>query len=304
MKCVFVLGPTATGKSQLAIELAQKHNGHIVNIDSVQLYKGLEIGSAAPTSDDLKKVPHHLFSYVTAPTEMTAGQYIRDFYQLMEKLKPNTNLFIVGGTGFYIQALEKGMFNLPEVTTEIKQQVLDDLDRYGADKLYVELKDFDAETVIHPNDHYRLGRALEIKRAFNKKMSDFQNANNKDALPFPYLKIGLNFSSDDKEKMRARVKNRIQQMIKNGLIAETKSFLDCGFDQWTPLSSVGYIETVQYLKNEITLEQLEPAITLSTMQLIKKQRNWFKRDPTVLWSDLFRSDTSIIEKQVADFFGL
>ena len=301
MKCVFVIGPTATGKSQLAIELAEKHSGHIVNIDSVQFFKGLEIGSAAPLVDDLKKVPHHLFSYVAAPTEMTAGQYIRDFYQQISKLKPNTNLFIVGGTGFYIQALEKGMFNLPEISNEIKQQVLDDLEKHGPEKLYLELKNFDAESVVHLNDHYRLGRALEIKRAFNKKMSDFQNENNKDALPFPYLKIGLNFSTDDKEKMRTRVKNRIQQMIKNGLIEETKSFLDCGFDQWAPLSSVGYLETVQYLKNEITLEQLEPAITLSTMQLIKKQRNWFKRDPTILWSDIFQSDTRVVENEVEKF---
>ena len=301
MKCVFVLGPTATGKSQLAIELAQKHNGEIINIDSVQFYKGLEIGSAAPTKSDLEKVPHHLFSYITAPTEMTAGQYIRDFYQLIQKIKPDTNLFIVGGTGFYIQALEKGMFNLPEVTNEIKQQVLDDLDQHGADKLYDELKNFDAETVVHPNDHYRLGRALEIKRAFNKKMSDFQNTNNKDALPFPSIKVGLSFSTDDKEKMQSRVQKRTRQMIKDGLIEETKSFLDQGFDQWAPISSVGYLETVQYLKNEITLEQLEPAITQSTMQLIKKQRTWFKRDLSILWSDIFQSDTLVLENEVEKF---
>ncbi len=301
MKCVFVLGPTATGKSQLAIELAEKHNGQIINIDSVQFYKGLEIGSAAPNQSDLKKVPHHLFSYAAAPVEMTAGQYLRDFYQLIAKLKPNTNLFIVGGTGFYIQALEKGMFNLPEVSNEIKQQVLDDLDQHGPEKLYEELKNFDSETVLHPNDHYRIGRALEIKRAFNKKMSDFQNTHNKDALPFPYIKIGLSFSADNKEKMLERVKKRIDQMIKNGLIEETKSFLDQGIEKWAPLSSVGYLETVQYLKKEITLEQLEPAITQSTMQLIKKQKNWFKRDPTILWSDIFQSDTRELENQVEKF---
>lgn len=301
MRCVFVLGPTATGKSQLAVELAQKHHGQIINIDSVQFYKGLEIGSAAPSKDDLKKIPHHLYSYVNAPTEMTAGQYIRDFYQLTEKLKPNTNLFIVGGTGFYIQALEKGMFNLPEVTHEIKQQVLDDLDRHGADKLYEELKNFDTETVVHPNDHYRLGRALEIKRAFNKKMSDFQNVVNKDALPYPYLKIGLGFSTDDKEKMQHRVKTRTEQMIKNGLLEETRTILDQGHEKWAPLSSVGYLEAVQYLKNEITQAQLEPAITQSTMQLIKKQRTWFKRDPSILWSDIFRMDINKIENDVKKF---
>ncbi len=301
MKCVFVLGPTATGKSQLAIELAEKHNGQIINIDSVQFYKGLEIGSAAPSKDDLQKVPHHLFSYTAAPQEMTAGQYIRDFYQLIEKTKPNTNLFIVGGTGFYIQALEKGMFNLPEVTSEIKQQVLDDLDQHGPEKLFQELKDFDAETLIHPNDHYRLGRASEIKRAFNKKMSDFQNTNNKDALPFPCIKIGLGFSTDDKEKMQDRVQKRTQQMIKDGLIEETKTILAQGHEKWAPLSSVGYLETVQYLKNVITLEQLEPAITQSTMQLIKKQRTWFKRDPSILWSDIFRSETDIVENEVEKF---
>ena len=108
-KVIFVVGPTASGKSALAMQLAKKFNGSIINIDSVQFYEGLIVGSAAPSEEEKKQVPHYLFSYVKAPDEMTAGQYIRDFYELIESGKVTSPLFVVGVTGFYVQSLEKGM---------------------------------------------------------------------------------------------------------------------------------------------------------------------------------------------------
>lgn len=303
-KVIFVVGPTASGKSQLAMQLAKKFNGSIINIDSVQFYEGLIVGSAAPSEDEKKQVPHYLFSYVKAPQEMTAGQYIRDFYELIESGKAISPLFVVGGTGFYVQALEKGMYDLPEVSEEIKKEVLSDFETFGAEKMFAELKSFDPETELHPNDHYRVGRALEVKRAFNLKMSEFKNAaasENKNKLPYASMKIGLTFETNDKEKFTNRVYQRTLKMLDEGIIEETKHFLNEGFTSWAPLSSVGYHETKEYLQGRIKREELPQAITQATMKLVKKQKTWFKRDEAILWSDVFTSDYQTIEGKVQDF---
>ena len=303
-KAIFVVGPTAAGKSDLALELAIRFGGSIVNIDSVQFYKGLEIGSAAPSVDDLKKVPHYLYSYLQAPVEQTAGQYLRDFYQLVETQSLKWPIFIVGGTGFYIQALEKGMYDLPEVSPEIKQAILAEYAEGRSEALYQELKEFDPETDLHFNDHYRVGRALEIKRAFNLKMSEFkkkQEDSNKSQFRFPYIKIGQTFHSDQKELFITRVEQRTQKMLDQGIVEEVDYFLKQGFKDWSPLSSVGLNEVKQYLLGELPQQNLKPMIVQSTMQLVKKQKTWFKRDASILWSDVFSSDRSQIYRRVQDF---
>lgn len=304
IKVIFIVGPTASGKSSLALHLAKKFSGQIINIDSVQFYKGLEIGSAAPCANDLSQVPHHLYGYVSVPTEMTAGQYIRDFYQLIENKKLSGPLFIVGGTGFYIQALEKGMYDLPEVDLEIKKNVLDDFQVLGSEKMFNELKKFDPETTLHVNDVYRVGRALEIKRAFNLKMSEFKNKNhldNKNKLPFPSLKIGMTFDSKDKLLFQNQVHQRSLKMIEQGIVDEVQNFVSQGYEHWAPLHSVGYCETLMFLKNQISFAELPEAITRATMKLVKKQKTWFKKDPSILWSDVFQPNRPRLENQIQDF---
>ncbi len=293
-KIIFVTGSTASGKSQWAIELAKKYNGSIVNIDSIQFYEKLIIGSAAPTEIEKIQTPHYLYNYVPAPNEMTAGEFLRDFYKLLERKDLQFPLFVVGGTGFYIQALEKGMYNIPEVSQELKQQIENEITKFGNEKAYNELIEFDPESKIHINDAYRIGRALEIKRAFGKTMfqlkSDFEK-NNKFNLKLPYLKIGKLLN---KEILFKNVTARTHKMLSAGLIQEVEPLLNQGLHQWAPLQSVGYFEVVQYLQNKMPKENLNAEIIQSTMQLIKKQKTWFKRDDTILWSD----ESVLIEKQI------
>jgi len=303
-KAIFVVGPTAAGKSDLALDLAIKFGGSIINIDSVQFYKGLEIGSAAPSVEDLKKAPHYLYSYLQAPIEQTAGRYLRDFYKLIENHNLKSPLFIVGGTGFYVQALEKGMYDLPEVSVEIKQAILDEYADGHAHKLYQELKDFDPQCELHFNDHYRVGRALEIKRAFNLKISEFKKKQedlNKSKFPFPYIKVGQTFNADQKELFISRVEQRTQKMLDLGIVDEVDHFLRQGYKDWSPLSSVGLNEVKQYLLGELPEQNLKSMIVQSTMQLVKKQKTWFKRDKSILWSDVFYTDKSKIYRRVQDF---
>lgn len=300
-KVVFVVGPTATGKSAWALELAQKYDGTIVNIDSVQCYRGLEIGSAAPTAQEKAEASYKLYSYVVAPQEITAGQYLRDFYSLLEDSSLKFPLFITGGTGFYIQALEKGMYNVPEMPEGLKEQIENEILEFGNEKLYQELIAFDPATKIHVNDSYRLGRALEVKRAFNKKMSELQaegEGNRKNKIPFPYIKIGI---WPDAGVLEKKVQQRTDKMLADGMIDETKHFLDRGFADWAPLHSVGYQDVVDYLQNKIRHSELASAINQSTMQLIKKQRTWFKRDESILWSNLQSETHTQVRVQVDQF---
>lgn len=282
-KVVFVIGPTATGKSSWALQQAQKYNGSIVNIDSVQFYQGLEVGSAAPTIEDKSKVPHYFYSTILAPSEMTAGEYIRQFYELL-KTKIKTPIFVVGGTGFYIQALEKGMYDIEPVPAELRNQIEIELLSEGAEKLYSELKLKDPKTQIHLNDHYRLVRALEIIRFTGKTPSELKenSQSNKNKLPYPYLKIGFD---NDKNILEEKVHIRTKQMINNGIINETQYFLQNKMENWVPLSSVGFKETVQFLKESKSEAWLHESIVKGTMALIKKQKTWFKRDSSILWSN-------------------
>jgi tRNA dimethylallyltransferase len=195
------------------------------------------------------------------------------------------------------------MYDVPEVSEEIKKEVLADFETFGADKMYTELKEFDPETELHPNDHYRVGRALEVKRAFNLKMSEFKNAvasENKNKLPYPSMKIGLTFETEDKEKFVHRVNLRTLKMLEEGIIEETKNYLN-QYENWAPLSSVGYKETKDFLQGRLAREDLSVAITQATMKLVKKQKTWFKRDEAILWSDVFTPDHGGLESKVQDF---
>lgn len=304
MKFVFVVGPTGTGKSAWAKGMAHKYNGSIVNIDSVQFYTGLEIGSAAPSFAERQQVPHHLYSYVEAPEEMTAGNYIRDFYKLIESKLLKFPVFIVGGTGFYIQALEKGMYDIVPVEKVHKDQIEFELKQQGPEKMFAELTAADPNHGIHIHDHYRLARAIEILR-YNKKTpsqlkQQSQLSLNKNAFPFPYLKIGFSLS---KENAAVKIHERAALMIKSGIIDETQQLLDKGFQNWAPLFSVGFKEVVYHLLHNNSRDELLKNMVSSTMKLIKKQKTWFKRDESILWSDFTADSLQQVEKQLDGFLA-
>jgi len=305
MKAIFVVGPTATGKSQLALSIAQKFGGCIVNCDSIQFYNRLKIGSAGPSDEELKLVPHYLYGYVNPPEEVTAGQYLRDFHNLIETNKDlKSPLIIVGGTGFYVQALEKGMYNVPQIQPELKQQIEDEIKEHGNEKAYKELTDFDPETKIHINDAYRIGRALEVKRAFNLKMSELKmqallsdDAETKFKLPFPFMKIGVDV---DREVLKDNIAKRTKKMLQAGFIDEVKALIDEGYGDWAPMSSVGYSEIKEFLAGRIAATDLEELINQSTRQLAKKQKTWFKRDLQTQW---VRPDDTMIFDQIKKFLA-
>lgn len=281
-KSVFVVGTTASGKSEKALNLAEELGAVILNCDSIQVYRHLEIGSAQPSPSDKQRVPHHLFSYVEPPQEMTAGTYRRDHFEILKSLsKP---VFVVGGTGFYFQALEKGMYDIPAADQVLQKLIEAELKNRGEDHLWEELREKDPESAkkIHPRDHYRLVRALELIRREGRSLSAIKTefASRQESYPRPHLKVGFRWPKEELEK---RIRQRSEEMLKRGLVEEVRGLLDEGLESWAPLASVGYREVIRFLQENRTQDWLSEEITRSTWQLAKKQRTWFQRDPEIIW---------------------
>jgi tRNA dimethylallyltransferase len=280
-----VVGPTAAGKSAWALEEAIQNQGAIVNADSIQIYKYVDIGAAMPTKDEQNKAPHFLYGFVEPDQTFTAGDYRRKALEAIETQIVKMPLYIVGGSGFYIQALEFGMYEVSPIQPEVVERA-DAIEAAGL--LFESLHKLDEESArrIGPNDNYRLRRALELVlnegQPMNQIKTHFQeNQKNLNDL-YKVRKIGI---SCDREVLRSRVLVRTKKMLKLGLLDEVKALLDKGYAESKVLSSVGYRECAAYLAGRLKLVDLEASIVTSTMQLAKKQMTWFRRDKSITWID-------------------
>jgi tRNA dimethylallyltransferase len=287
-KFIFVVGPTASGKSDWALEQAKKNNGVIFNCDSVQLYQEVNIGSAKPSDEERARVPHHLIDVVAPPNEITSGDYRDLFLEELKKIPEATPVYVVGGTGFYFLALEKGLYEIEEASAELKAEIEEQAKTpTGIEKFLEEIRAQDPTHAekLHLNDHYRITRAVEILRSNpNQTITQIAEAKKQaKGLDGEIQKVGIRWSAADLE---SRIRQRTQKMLRAGLIEETQSLLERGLENWSPLKSVGYKEVVQFLKGQIPREQLEEQIVVATRQLAKKQRTWFQRDQQIQWIEM------------------
>jgi tRNA dimethylallyltransferase len=284
-RVVFILGPTATGKSKLALRSSLVDQIPIINGDSIQVFKGLKIGSATPGREDLKITPHYLYSHVEKGRSYTAANLVADVDTLLKQHKNEARWILCGGSGFYIQALEKGMFPVTAASPEVKSEAQAIIEEKGWDKTYewILAQDKDLQKKIHLNDHYRITRALEILLISEKSHGQLQG----ELRPSPFkdftkIKVGL---SSPKSILREKVIKRVHEMLAEGFIEEVEGLLQEGLGDWAPLSSVGYREVKAHLLGEIPPQDLADHIVQSHMQLIKKQMTWFKRDENIHWFD-------------------
>lgn len=301
-RLLFIVGPTASGKSDLAVEIAEKSKpAEIINCDSIQFFAGVDIGAAKPEPELLARVPHHLIGHVALGGSFTAGDFCREALAVIEeRAQHGVSRFLpVGGSGFYVQALEKGMYEVPEipeqVRTEIEAQAEDPL---RVEELHRELTKRDPEAAlrISVRDRYRIVRALEILRAHptGGTLSDIKKrfAESAPQRPFSSRKIGLAL---EKEALRKRVRERAERMLKSGLIEEVEALRAKGLSHWSPLNSVGYREVQAMLDGHVLPADLADAIVTSTMQLVKKQMTWFKRDASIQWFDAEKALKKAVE---------
>ena len=279
----FIVGATGTGKSSLALSVVKELNPVIINADSVQFYKSVQIGANKPTHDELAACPHELFSVIKPPDEATASDYIQSVLKCLKKHEKHQEFLLVGGSGFYIQALEKGMFDVAPVSDDVIEKV-NRMEKLGG--LYKELQKLDPQAAesLHPNDSYRLQRALQIILSEGLTMKEVKARTKSNQVSpikdYTIQKVGLYLERDE---LRALIVKRTKKMLKLGLVEEVKALLELYSEDWAPLKSIGYIETVKYLKGQVQHDELEDLIVKNTMGLAKKQQTWFKRDKEILW---------------------
>lgn len=286
---LFVVGPTGSGKSRLALELAKELQLPIVNCDSVQVYQRVNIGTAKPSVEEMNSVPHHLFDMISPPFEFTAGEFRREALSVLKNLVFSTPVIMVGGSGFYIQALQKGMYEVSQVSESVRLSLEQELAQKGLGPLFEELLARDPQLALKvgSSDTYRILRGLGLLRAHGKTLTEIQmefQKNSDIAFPYRFATLGLRI---DRSQLRERLQKRARQMVESGLIEEVESLLADRLSDWAPMRSVGYKETLSYLRGELgDRDQLIAAITANSMRLAKRQRTWFRRDKDIRWFDI------------------
>jgi len=281
---VIVCGATATGKTEVAFELAKGLKTEIISFDSVQVYKEFNIGAAKPSLELRRVIPHHLVDEIDPPTSFSAGDFRKRALEEILKLSNKEYVVLVGGTGFYLQALLNGMYSTSIIDPKFKEELLIDAKRVGMPKLFEELKKRDSEYAakIHPNDTYRILRGLEVLRSGVASLSQMKSDFKPQPITNEIVQFGLRRKKDI---LREAIQNRAEYMVSGGLLGEARSLLEKYPRALRPLESVGYKEAVKCILGELPIEELIPSIVRSTLQLAKRQSTWFKRDEKIHWLD-------------------
>ncbi len=298
---VAIIGPTSTGKSTLAIELARKFGGEVVSADSRQVYRYLDIGTAKPTHDELLLVPHHLIDIIDPGDDFSLAQYQALAYQTIEEIQERDRLpLLVGGSGLYVWAVLEG-WKIPEVPPdlELRRRFEERAAGGKTDELYRELIEVDpaAAQKIDRRNVRRLIRALEVIRSAGAPFSKLQG---KDAPPFDILIIGL---TADREELYRRVDARVDRMMEMGLVGEVKKLMEMGYNLNLPsMSGIGYKQIGMFLNSEITLEEATIKMKTETHRLVRRQYNWFRlKDKRIHWFDIQQEFEPEVLKLVAGF---
>lgn len=277
---IVLIGPTGVGKTDLSIKIAEKYGSPIISADSRQLYSDLKIGTAAPTEEYLKRVKHYFVGTLKLTDYYSAAQYESEVISLLEELfKSNNTILLTGGSMMYIDAICKGIDDIPTVDSETRQMMMEKYEKEGLDRLCAELKLLDPEyySTVDLKNPKRVIHALEICYMTGKTYTSFRTGNKKQR-PFDIIKIGL---CRDREELYERINKRVDIMIKEGLVDEVKSVYE--YRNLNSLNTVGYKEIIQYLEGNCTLEFAIEKIKQNSRIYSRKQMTWFKRDNDIIW---------------------
>ena len=296
---VVVLGPTASGKTALALAIARRFHGEIVNCDSVAMYREFEIGTAKPSPAERAEVPHHLLDCVDPLADVSAGEYARQARQVLRQIalrenEPPRHLPIVsGGTGLYLRALLEGLFPGPQRSEELRNKLRSRAKKHGPEHLHLILRRLDAAAAsrIHANDVPKVIRAIEVclasRRTSHRTMTELWRQGREPLRGFRILRLGLN---PEREALYARINQRAAKMFEDELIAETERLLKKYGDQARPLKSLGYKQAVQFLRGEVNRESALAAAQQAHRNYAKRQTTWFRQEPDVHWLAGFGDD--------------
>jgi len=281
---VAVVGPTASGKSRLAVEVALRKNGEVVSADSMQIYKGMQIGTAKPTAEEMRGVAHHLIDFANLSQPFSVANYVELASQCISELNSRGKLpIITGGTGLYVRSL---LHNI-QFTENDKDEVLRNelalrAEQEGTDSLVEELKQFDPHSAerIHPNNIGRIIRAIEIYRTTGITMTEQIERSKQIPTPYNACVIGLDYRN--RQTLYDRINLRVDRMMDNGLLAEAKEVLSQPNSQ-TALQAIGYKELAPYFQGQCSLDEAVERIKRESRHYAKRQLTWFRRDEEVHW---------------------
>lgn len=283
-KIVIVLGPTAVGKTELALAVAQRVNAEIVNADSQQVYRYLDIGTGKPSKPERERVRHHLIDVVNPDEDFNAARYRQLAAASIDEIhKRGAKVLVSGGTGLYLKALTGGLFSGPSQDTELRANLEREIAQIGLAALYDRLIAIDpgANTKIHPNDRQRIIRALEVYQSTGRPLSEWQNEHRFQEEAFQVLKIGL---ARARAELYDLINRRSESMIRAGLLDEVRGLMERGYElDLKPLRSVGYRQMGEVIEGIKGLPEAIAEMKQETRRLAKRQLTWFRSDPEIRW---------------------
>lgn len=288
-----LVGPTASGKSAVALRVAKMMDGEIINADSLQVYRWLDIGTAKPSAEDRCEVPHHLIDVAEPSEEFSAARFRAMALNCIAEISSRGKTpIIAGGTGLYIRALCRGLFFGPSAKTELREDLIA-VEAQEPGTLYRKLAEVDhaAAVKIHPHDLRRIVRALEVFLSSGKKISELQKEwEGEDTGNF--ILVGLAW---DRREIYRRINDRVDRMMSAGFVDEVRSLLERGFrPDLKPMKSLGYLQVVEHLQGKYGLEEARELIKMETRRYAKRQMTWFRKEPGILWIEC-KEKTSVTD---------
>ena len=283
---IFIMGPTASGKTDLAIELARRLPVDVISVDSALVYRDMDIGTAKPSAEELAKAPHRLINIVDPTEAYSAARFREDALREMAAITAAGRIpLLAGGTMLYFRALEQGLSNLPQADEAVRQQLLDEAEKIGWQGMHARLATVDpaAARRIHPNDPQRIQRALEVHAVTGRPLTELQQE--RPESPLPYRPVKLVQSPWSREELRERIALRFRRMLELGFEQEVRDLLE-KYDlnpDLPSMRSVGYRQMLGYIRGDLDYEEMVMTGITATRQLAKRQMTWLRREKNAIW---------------------
>lgn len=291
IKTLFIVGPTASGKTALSIALAENFGGEIISADSMQIYKGIHIASAAPDESEKNGIPHHLIEFLDLSDEFSVAEYVQAARECIFDINRRGKLpIIVGGTGLYITSLlDNIQFTEEKTDTELRKRLEKQFDDEGAEKMLSLLKEFDPEAAnaLHPNNRRRIIRAFEVYYLTGKTITEQNRLSKLEPSPLEPLVIGITYRN--RELLYERINRRVDIMLENGLLDEAEKTMSHGTSNGA-FQAIGHKELYKYLNGEVSLDEATEELKKQTRRYAKRQMTWFGRDNRINWIYADESD--------------
>lgn len=289
---VVIVGPTAVGKSRIAVEVAKAFETEVLTADSRQVYRGMDVGTDKPAPEERQGIPHRLIDLVGPDESFNAGLYRRQAIDEIERLYRDRRLpLVVGGTGLYVRTLLKGLCDAPPTDPIVRAALKQEAEDQGHDRLYARLVEVDpvAASRLHPRDESKVLRALEVYQLSGRRMSEFQQEHGFAERPFSTLMIGLN---RDRDALYRRIEERIDWQLAHGLIEETKQLLDQGYQRDSAaMKGLGYRQVAEHLAGVYDSAEMVRRFKRDTRRFSKRQMTWFRKEPGIQWLTIEESES-------------